>query len=120
MIVVFSSTRDALNLGFDPNSLTGYFGKKVEHIFFIENPYSLFENSQSKVKQLGIELVASSLQKSFEETAKILGELCTTIRDFPQVHTYRFVELYGKKQAIESTVFVALNEYENQMCLERK
>ncbi len=120
VIIVFSNTSDALDLNFDPNSLTEYFGKKVEHIFFIENPYCRFEKAQSKVKQLGIDLIASSLKKSFEDTGQVLGKLCTTIKDFHQVHTHRFVELYEKKQAIESTVLVALTEYDNQMRLEKE
>ena len=120
LIVVFSSTSEALDLNFDPKSLTEYFGKEVDNVFCIENPYCRFEKARSKVKQLGIDLIASSLQKSFEATTKVLGDMCTTIKDFSRVHTRRFVELYEKRQAIESTVFVALNEYENQMFLEKE
>ena len=121
VIIVFSNTGDALDLSFDPNSLTEYFGKEVDNIICIENPYCQFEKAQSKVKPIGIKLVASSLQKSFEDTAKVLGGMCTTIKDFPPVHTNRFVELYyDKKQAIESTVLVTLAEYDNQICLEKE
>ena len=120
VIIVFSNTSDKLELSFDPNSLTEYFGKEVDNIICIENPYCRFKKAQSKVKQIGIKLVASSLQKSFEDTAKVLGYLCFTIRDFPRVHTRRFVELYEKKLAIESTVLASLIEYDNQMRLENK
>ena len=122
VIVVFSNTGDLLDLTFDPNELTQYFGRPVsqELIFCIENPYCRFEKAKIKVAQLGIEKVASSLQKSFDDTAKVLTEICQKIKDFPQVHTHHFITLYKKKQAIEGHVLRMVTElYDNQVEIEK-
>ena len=90
VIIVFSNTGDPLDLNFDPTKLTTYFGRQVpqEQIFFIENPCCRFEKARAKVAQLGIDRVAESLQRSFEDTAKVLNELwtsgkCTQITSVP-------------------------------------
>ena len=72
-----------------------------------------------KVAQLGIDRVAKSLQKSFDDTAIVLNELCLTIKDFRQVHTHHFITLYEKKQAIEGNVLRLLTAYDNQVSLEK-
>lgn len=121
VIVVFSNTSDPLDLTFDPNTLITYFGSPVpqRHIFFVENPYCRFEKAKLKVEQLGIERVAESLQKSFEDTAKVLSDMFVTVKDFQQVHTHHFITLYEKKQAIEGNVLRMVTEYDNQIKLEK-
>ena len=119
VIVVFSNTADPLDLTFDTSLLKEYFGKEVKNIFFVENPYCRFEKAKAKVGQLGIDRVAKSLQKAFEDTSEVLTEMCETIKDFPEVHTHRFIELYEKKKAIEKSVLVSLTAYDNQMMLEK-
>ena len=121
VIVVFSNTCDPLDLTFDPKTLTDYFGRDVkqEHIFFVENPYCRFEKAKAKVDQLGIEKIAKSLQKSFEDAAAVLDEMCQTIKDFKEVHTLRFIVLHEKKQAIEGKILQLLTAYDNQVRLER-
>ena len=115
VVVVFSNTSDLLDLNFDPHSLAAYFGRPIDpqHIFCVENPYCKFE--KSRAKQLGC---SKKLQDSFEETAEILADVCETIKDFPQVHTLRFIELYEKKQEIEKGVLVLLTAYDNQVRVE--
>ncbi len=119
VIVVFSNTADPLDLTFDASLLMEYFGKEVKNIFFVENPYCRFEKAKAKVGQLGIDRVAKSLQKAFEDTSEVLTDMCKTIKDFPEVHTHRFVELYEKKKAIEKSVLASLTAYDNQMTLEK-
>ncbi len=119
LIVVFSNTADALDLNYDTNVLKEYFGKEVENTFFVENPYCRLEKAKAKLGQLGIEKVAKSLKKSFEETSEVLTEMCKTIADFPEVHTHHFIELYEKKKAIEKNVLDSLTAYDNQMMLEK-
>ena len=121
VIIVFSNTSDPLDLTFDPNALTTYFGEPVsqKHIFFVENPYCRFEKAKVKVAQLGIDRVAESLQKSFEDTAKVLNKMCETIKDFQLVYTHRFIALYEKKKAIEGNVLRMLTAYDNQIRLEK-
>ncbi len=38
---------------------------------------------------------------------------------FSKVHTYRFIELYDKKTAIEKSVAASLTAYDNKMMLEK-
>ncbi len=119
VIVVFSNTADPLDLTFDASLLMEYFGKEVKNIFFVENPYCRFEKAKAKVGQLGKDRVAKSLKNAFEQTSKVLTEMCETIKDFPEVHTHRFIELYEKKKAIEKSVLASLTAYDNQMMLEK-
>ena len=88
VIVVFSNTADPMDLKFNPGMLKDYFGKEVENIFFVENPCCRLEKAEAKLVQLGINKVAKSLKKSFQETSEILTEMCEIIKDFPEVHIY--------------------------------
>ena len=114
ILVVFSNTADMLDLNFDPNELEKYFGQKIENFFCIENPYCRFEKAKQKQKQLPIEKIAKSLQKSFVDTAEVLHEMYVTMKDFKQVHTLRFITLFEKKQEVESKVFQMLTSYDYQ------
>ena len=116
VIVVFSNTANSLDLNFDPGMLKEYFGIKIKHMFFVENPYCRLTKAKG---QLGIEKVAKRLKKAFEETSEVLTNMCKTIADFPEVHTYHFVELYEKKIAIEKNVLDSLTAYDNQRRLEK-
>ena len=122
LIVVFSNTSDPLVLNFDPNELTAYFGRPVSQdlIFFIENPYCRFEKAKAKVAQLVIERVANSLERSFNDTVKVLNEIFLKINDFQQVHTHHFIVLYKRKHAIEGNILqTALQYYEAQIELKK-
>ncbi len=119
VIVVFSNTADPLNLTFDPDMLKGCFGKEVANIFCVENTYCQLEKAKAKVSRLGIDTVAKSLKKAFENTSEVLTEMCETIKDFPRVPTHCFVELYKKKNAIGECVIILLTLYNNQMSLEK-
>jgi hypothetical protein len=91
---------------------TTYFGRPVlqKLIFYIENPYCGVEKAKVKVAQLGIETVAKSLQKSFDDTAKVLNEMCLKIKDFQPVHAHHFITLFEQKQAIEGNVLRIIAE----------
>ncbi len=117
VIVVFSNAANRMDLMFDPNLLKEYFGNEVMNICFVENPYCRFEKVKAKASQLGNDRVA--LQKAFEDTSEFLTEMCETIKDFPQVHTHRFIKLYEKRQDIEKSVAASLSVYDNQMVLEK-
>ena len=99
IIVVFSNTSDPLDLNFDPKELDVFFGGNVtEHIFFIENPYCRFEKAKQKKGTLPRDMIARSLLKAFEDTAKVLGEMHEAIKDLKPVHTHRFVTLFKKRR----------------------
>jgi GTP-binding protein EngB required for normal cell division len=120
VIVVFSNTGDSLDLILDQNELAKYFGRQVlQGIFFIENPYCRLDKAKDKVAQLGMERVAKCLQKSFDDTVRVLTEMCLKIKDFQQVHTRHFITLYEKKQAIEGNVLPIITEYDKQAEIEK-
>ena len=77
LIVIFSNTSDPLDLNLDPSELTAYFGRPVPQdlVFFIENPYCRFEKAKAKVAQLGIERVANNLERSYNDTVRVLNEI---------------------------------------------
>ncbi len=119
VIVVFSNTGNFLDVYFDTGLLKQYFGIEIENIFCVENPYCRLEKAKAKVGQLGIDRLTKSLQKAFEDTSKVLTEICETIKNFPQVQRHRFIELYEKKQDIEKSVLDSLTAIDNQMMLEK-
>lgn len=63
-------------------------------------------------------MIAKSLQKSCVDTAQVLQDMYTTMRDFKQIHTHRFTALYKKKQEIEKKVLTMLLAYNNKKDLE--
>ena len=120
IIVVFSNTSDPLELNFDLKELDVFFGGSVtEHVFCIENPYCKFERAKQKKDKLPRDMIAKSLLKAFEDTAKVLNEMHNAITDFRPVHTLRFIILFKKKQEIESSVIKILTQYDNQKGLEK-
>ncbi len=119
IIVVFTNTADPLDLNFDITGLNDFFGTLIDRHFFVENPYCRFEKAKMKQGQLPLGQIAKSLKKSFEETADVLTEMCTTMKTFEVVYTHRFTELYGKKQNIELSVLNLLVSYDNQERVEK-
>ena len=119
IIVVFTNTADPLDCNFDISELDHYFGKKSDCAFYIENPYCRIEKAKQKSKQLSVDQIARSLRKSFEDTAECLRSLEETIKDFKDVHTLHFANLYDKKQEIERDVIIILASYDEQTELEK-
>ena len=120
IIVVFSNTSDPLDLNFDPKELDVFFGKSVTKcVFFIENPYCRFEKAKQKQGMFPRDMIAKSLLKAFEDTAKVLDEMHDAIKDFGPVHTLRFITLFEKKKEIEASVLHILTAYDNQKGLEK-
>ena len=120
IIVVFTNTADALDCNFDICELDHYFGKTIQHVYYIENPYCRIENAKQKAKQLSLEQIARSLRKSFEDTAESLRSLQETIKDFDDVHTLHITRLYDKKQEIEKDIIIILASYDKQTELEKE
>ena len=120
VIVVFTNTADPLDLNFDPNELVKFFGRRLDNIFYIENPYCRLEKAKEKQEQLSSLTIAKSLKKSFEETAEVLNAMCSVMKDFEEVHTNRFIKLFKKKQEVEKTVLILLTAYDNQKEIEKQ
>ena len=80
VVVVFTNTANVLDLNFDLEPLSEYFGKEVEKCFFIENPYCQFEKAKKKQGKLPIKLLAKSLQEGFEKTGKELDKMHREIK----------------------------------------
>ena len=120
IIVVFTNTADALDSNFDISELDHYFGKRIQHVFYIENPYCRIEKAKQKAEQLPLEQIARSLRKSFEDTAESLRLLHETIKGFKDVHTLHFIRQYEKKQEIERDIITITASYDQQTKLETK
>ena len=120
IIVVFTNNAEPLDCNFDIHELDSYFGKELDHAFYIENPYCRIEKAKQKVGQLKVDQIAKSLKKSFVETAESLRSLQETIKDFKDVHTLHFTRLYDKKQEIERDVIAILTSYDQQTKLEKE
>ena len=118
VIVVFTNTADVFELNFDPEVFKEYFGRVIEHQYMIENPYCRFEKAKAKKGKIPEDKIVKTLKRSFEETSEELTEMCSKMKTFNQVHTYRFITLYEKKQVIEREVVTMLTEYDNQKRLE--
>ncbi|XP_011405076.1 PREDICTED: uncharacterized protein LOC105313388 [Amphimedon queenslandica] len=115
IIVVFTNTTGLLQLSFDLGALKHYFGQNLEHSYYIENPYCLFEKANKKKGLMSKELLAESLKDEFERTAKTLNKLFATMKSFELVQTNNFLQLYEKKEKIEVTVAEALKKYDTQL-----
>uniref|UniRef100_A0A1X7UHE0 Uncharacterized protein n=1 Tax=Amphimedon queenslandica TaxID=400682 RepID=A0A1X7UHE0_AMPQE len=120
IIVVFTNTADPLDCNFDLHELESLFDKKVHHHFYIENPYCRIEKAKQKATQLSNDQIARSLEKSFSDTAASLQLMRDTIKDFKDVHTFHFIELFEKKQEIEKDVIKILASYDEQTDLEKQ
>lgn len=120
IIVVFTNTADPLDCNFDLHELESLFHKKIDHHFYIENPYCRLEKAKQKATQLSNDQIAKSLEKSFSDTAASLHLIRDTIKNFKNVHTFHFIELYEKKQEIEKDVIKILASYDEQTDLERQ
>ena len=117
VVVVFTNTTNVLNLNFDIESLTEYFGKEIEECFFIENPYCQFEKAVQKQNKVARKLLADTLQEGFQSTGKVLDKMHASIKDFKDVHTNYFTRLYEKKIEIELKVLDVLAAYDSQVML---
>lgn len=120
VIPVYTNTADPLDLNFDPDELQKYFGKRIEKCLFIENPYCRIEKAKAKQHALDMSIIARSLQKSFEETRTQLTNLFEYIKGMTSVHTYKFLELYEKKQDIDRKMLEILAELDNQHDADRR
>ena len=120
IIVVFTNNAEPLDCNFDIRELDSYFGKELDHAFYIENPYCRIEKAKQKSGQLSVDRIARSLRKSFVETAETLRSLQETVKDFDDVHTLHFIRLYDKKQEIERDVIIILASYDQQTKLEKE
>ena len=124
VILVFTNTSDPLQLNLDPNCLEKFFGRSFNNsrdIFVLENPYCSLEKAKvaQQNKRLPEEKIAKSVLKGFKETSEVLEELCEVLKDFNQIHTKKFLQLYRKKQEIEENVLRSLTAYDNQQNVEK-
>lgn len=122
VIVVFTNTDRRRQLNFDPNELEDFFGKKLKHLFFVENPYSMFERAVKTAKSVADlgEDDRADLTEMFEKTLKVLRRMCGVMKDFDRVYTDLFDALFKKKEKVEEEVLKLLLAYDFQRELEKK
>ena len=72
ILFVFTNTANPLDLYFDPNELTTYFGRKVDITAYIciDNPYCFFEKIVKKEKEG--KYTIQSLRKFFDDSTEAL------------------------------------------------
>ena len=123
IIVVFTNTADPLDCSFDTSELIPYFSKKIEHVFYIENPYCKIEKVKQRYKQASEKEIVKNLA-SFENSCKDATEplrlIQETIKDFKDVHTHHFTTLFIMKQEIEKDFITILASYDQQTELEKE
>ena len=120
IIVVFTNSADPLDCNFDISELDPYFGRRIERAYYIENPYCRIEKAKQKAKQLSVDWIARSLERSFVDTAETLRSLRETIKGFKDVHTRHFIRQYEKKQEIERDIILITASYDQQTKLEKE
>lgn len=120
VVVIFTNTANVLDLNFDLESLSKYFGKEVEKCFFIENPYCQFEKAKKKQNKISKRLLAESLKEGFEKTGRELDKMHKEVKDLPAVHTKHFTQLYEKKKEIECKILDMLAAYDSQVNLTKE
>ena len=123
VIVLFTNTDDPLKLTFDLDTLDQFFGRTfdVGETFFLENAYCYMEKAKEALKKgkLKEKMITEGVTKAFKDTGEVLKKLCKAMSKLPPVHTISFLELYDKKQEIESNVLDLLTAYHNQEAIEK-
>jgi len=117
VVVAFTNTTNVLDLNFDIESLSEYFGREIERCFFIENPYCQFEKAKMKKNKVPLKMIAESLKEGFEKAGKELDKMHDSMKHLKAVHTKHFIKLYEKKKEIECKVLDVLSEYDAQVNL---
>ena len=105
LIIVMTNCQNVICANFDLNELSTYFGSEVvikdKHVFYIENPYSTLEKCRNEKKRASRKQLVDILKASFQTTGDTLIKMLLTIKDFKEVHTNCFVELYKVKEEVE-------------------
>jgi len=120
VVVVFTNTANPLDLNFEIQSLSEYFGKELEKWFIIENPYCQFEKAKMKKNQIPLKRIAEGLKEGFEKAGKELDKMHDKIKPLKAVHTKHFTKLYEKKKEIECKVLDVLAAYDAQVNLTKE
>jgi len=110
LLVVFTNTKDPLDLNFDINQFKIFFQRDID-VFYIENPYCKLQKAKLN-NALSINQIASRLQESFETTAETLTKLIERIVSMEPVFTLEFVRLHQLKEGIEHKFLITLKELE--------
>lgn len=118
VIVVLTNAGRIYDRNFKPVWLKEFFGRPLDHVFWIDNPYCMYDKLVNE-EGYTTEDTADELKDAFERTTKVLTDMCTTMSGFEKVYTHQFTALYDKKQEIEATVIELLTTYDNQMSLEK-
>ena len=124
LIIVMTNCQNVICANFDLNELSTFFGSEVvikpEHVFYIENPYSTLEKCQSEKKLASHQQLVHVLKTSFQTTGETLVNMLITIKDFKEVHTNCFVELYKVKEDVETKMIHLNVAQQNREELQKK
>lgn len=124
LIIIMTNSQDVTCATFDVSELSSFFGSEViikpEHVFYIDNPYSKLEKCRKEKKAATLQQLVSALQISFQTAGLTLMQMLDTIKDFNDVHTNCFVQLYNIKQEVEKNTLHLLVADQNRKMLEKE
>eukprot|EP00731_Ephydatia_muelleri_P017237 Em0010g335a len=122
LITVMTNCQDVTCASFDVKVLSEFFGSDVvikpEHVFYIDNPYSKLEKCQNEKMVATHNQLVDALRISFQIAGETLIRMLETIKDFDEVHTNCFVQLYNVKEDVEKVMLEVLVAQQNQTTLE--
>lgn len=110
IIIVFSNTSQEDLLNFRPKVLDHFFGEKVrKNIFYIENPYSLYEKHKQDLSDKKMMIAAG-----FQAISDTLRDIYATIRNWKPLHTCYIATLYQTQRNIEKCLLEMLDSYDTK------
>lgn len=116
IFVVFTMATSSLRATFDIKVLNTYFGKEIDDVFYIDNPFAMLQKAREKSPK---KLPEKELKEAYKTAANELDKMCQYMMGLEEVSTIHFTELYNKKQEIEEHVFSILTLYSNQRNFEK-
>eukprot|EP00731_Ephydatia_muelleri_P017206 Em0010g304a len=122
LITVMTNCQDMTCASFDVKVLSEFFGSDVvikpEYVFYIDNPYSKLEKCQNEKMVATHNQLVDALRIPFQIAGETLIRILETVKDFHEVHTNCFVQLYDVKQDVEKVMLEVLVAQQNQTTLE--
>ena len=124
LIIIMTNSQDVTCANFDVRELPQFFGSEVvikpERVFYIDNPYSKLEKCRQETKLVSHQQLVDALRMAFQIAGETLVKMLETIKDFSEVHTNCFAELYKVKQEVEKKMLHLLVAQQNKEELQKQ
>eukprot|EP00731_Ephydatia_muelleri_P036833 Em0334g1a len=124
LIIIMTNSQDVTCANFDVRELPQFFGSEVvikpERVFYIDNPYSKLEKCRQETKLVSHQQLVDALRMAFQIAGESLVKMLETIKDFSEIHTNCFAELYKVKQEVEKKMLHLLVAQQNKEELQKQ